>query len=163
MKKSEIIKALGHVPAGGFFSITVLRPAHLNASHKEVDLQVESVFQMQKAAYSKRKAVREAVANGEREAPTLPKWLDPQSLESVKGIHFASHWNGTEYLRQPQFEGNKTSKKFLLNGKEISPEDVRGMVQVSKEFRSRPSTETLASKGQVRFNTVKLENVNSVR
>jgi hypothetical protein len=157
MTREEIIKAVAH-NKGGMFTVQVDRPAKLKKAFENTDLRVHSSMQLQKAGYGRIKAVREAVESGEREAPQLPKWINPATVRVEHGLRFGQHWNGTEYLMQPLFDGNKTTKFFVLNGEKIQLDYIKDMV-LSDEYREKPSKQDLAKKGQAPCVSIKLTNI----
>ncbi len=110
-------------------------------------------------AYSRLKAVREAVENDEREAPTLNRNLIPESVTptAIKGVYFATTVKGNRVLCLPDL-GPSGKSTYFLDGQETDKENVKNLCLAS-EFRSLPSKSDLAEKGQSFFKMVSLENI----
>lgn len=157
MTKQEIINAVAS-NKGGMFTVGLTRPAHVLKAFENVDLQVKSTMQLQKCDYSATAIVKNAIADGTRDKASLPNWIDPKSIEKVNGLSFAKHHNGTEYLRQPIFAGNRPTKVFYLDGKQVEFETIEFMLS-SKDKATKATREELAEKGQVPYATIKLANI----
>ncbi len=110
-------------------------------------------------SYSRLKAVREAVENDEREAPTLNRNLVPESVTptAIKGVYFATTVKGNRVLCLPDL-GPSGKSVYFIDSQETEKEKVIPLCQAS-EFRFSPSKAELAEKGQSFFKMVSLENI----
>jgi len=110
-------------------------------------------------AYSRLKAVREAVEADEREAPALNRNLVPESVTptAIKGVYFATTVKGNRVICLPDL-GPSGKSTYLIDGKEVDKETVKPLCLAS-EFRPLPSKQDLANKGQAFFKMVSLENI----
>lgn len=159
MNKQAIAEILASRHAGASYTVSVVRPAKLRKEHRGVDLVKASMFHSQLVAYAKRGPVAQAVAAGDRDAPTTPDWV--ASVERMpNGLTFWKHADGTEYLAMPRF-GAAAKAQWMLNGEVVELDAVRDMLLAS-EYVERPSKQETEDKGQVMFNAIKVENVTQI-
>lgn len=160
MNADEIIAAIGSRQAGGFASVIVNRPAKLRKAYEGENIRKRSRIAIQLANYANRKPVREAVESGEREAPQLPGHID--RAEVIGGVRFWIGKNGKVYLPVPLAgEGGQAKAEWLVNGEPATLESIAAKLLAS-ETASRPSKETVESKGQAQFIGIGLENIESI-
>ena len=164
---SSILAVISN-PAGRRFSVTVNRPLKTRAAFRGVDVRKQSVLTFGNYAYENSKPVREAVANGERDEPSQY----PNGIVSVyarpnpNGAYIGMGKGGPNDLRLAAPLEGADNVIFLLDGRPVSRETVAPYVLAS-EVEERESVseakETLAPLGQRPFNTVKLENIVSIK
>ena len=156
MKQKDIIQALATRKGGQFVSLTVNRPAKARVEFKALDLRKRSNMTLQLASYGKRSPVAAAVLEGVRQSPETPAWVD--RVEKVGSVRF---WHKGEqvYLAAPVV---KTGKAEWLDKGEVVEQSVISSMLLGSETKEKPSKESLAEKGQVRFVAVKVENIESI-
>jgi len=161
MEKENIIAKLESRHKGTVARIIVDRPAKIRKalSLEAGDIRKQSGYSMQIASYSNRAPVKQAVADGEREAPTLPSWV--KSTESFKnGLTFWRSASGGYYLALPLFGDKGNSKtKWFRNGKEVDFSEVKPFLLASEIPVKRESKAETEEKGQAQFNAIKIENI----
>jgi hypothetical protein len=162
MTPLAISEALETRKGGQFVTVFISRPAHLRAQWKGIlDIQKHSRVQVQLASYANRKAVKEAVASGTRDAPELPKHIS--HVETIGNVRFWIGKNGKTYFPYPVIGGNTTSE-YTKDGKPITVESLKAHCYcLASEFPNRPTVEALADKGQVPFIGVTVENIKDIR
>ena len=159
MQVEEIVRKLNDRQKGQIFTVVVERPADVYKTVTDTIVK-RSEFQGQLCDYARRAPVREAVEAGDREAPELPSHIK-ESFE-VEGIKFWRNKNEkTIYLCIPN-TGNPPKVEWFLNGEPVSKDAIKHMLKAS-ETASKPSKETVESKGQALFFAPKVENVKEVR
>ncbi len=160
MNKSEILAALSNRAPGQVATVTVERAGKVRAQFKGLSLFKRSTFQIQLASYANRAPVREAVANGDREAPELPVWIESSEMTS-NGIRFWHGKTGSDYLAMPRF-GDKATAEWILDGKAVDLETVKPFLLAS-EYAEKPSKSEVEDKGQAMFNAITLSNITDIR
>lgn len=139
---------------GSAFSIKVNRPAKVLKAFEHEGLRVVSTLSCHRAKYTNKAAVKKAILEGLRQEPKLPFWAESFKVD---GITFWRHRkNGTEYFPFPLFGGS--SKRYLLEGKEVSFSDIEHML-LSDEKKKKLTKEQLDEKGWAAYNTPKVENI----
>jgi hypothetical protein len=159
MTPHEISDALETRKGGQFVTVFISRPAHLRAAFAHMNIRKISRVQLQLADYANRAPVKEAVENGTREAPVLPKHIS--HVETIGNVRFWIGFNGKTYLPYPVIPGNTTTE-YTMNGKVVTADVIKSYCLAS-EFPNRPSVEALAERGQVPFIGVTVENVMDIR
>lgn len=159
MTPLEISTALESRKGGQFVTVFISRPAHLRAAFKGMDIRKNSRVQVQLASYANRKAVKEAVEAGTRDAPELPSHIS--HVETIGNVRFWKGKNGKTYFPYPVIGGNTTSE-YVQNGNVVDAESIRQFCLAS-EFPNRASVETLAERGQVPFIGVTVENIKDIK
>ncbi|MFM9587293.1 hypothetical protein, partial [Streptomyces caniscabiei] len=81
---------------GQLLTLVTNSEGNKRAAFKDMDIRKQSRFQCRWADYSNMRAVREGVAEGEREAPALPSHI--ASVETIGRIKFWRGKNGEFYL-----------------------------------------------------------------
>lgn len=157
MTANEIATILSAKSAGTFYTLVTRRPAKVRKGVAD-DIVKVSTLQGMLTDYARRKAVREAVASGERDAPELPKHI-AESFE-LNGVRFWRGHNGREYLPVP-LTGNAARSRWERNGAEVTLDEIRDLLLAS-ETAARPDKDELADKGQVPFIAIGVENVEAV-
>lgn len=157
MKKEEIASILSARQRGTFATLTVNRAAKVRKAFENLDIRKESKIQFQIGVdYANRQPVRDAIANGKREAPELPAYV--ASVEEINGVRFWNHTNGNVSLPLPQGGNGVTRSQWLLNGQPVEESEIAGMLLASEQT-NKQTKEQAAEKGQALFNTIKLENI----
>lgn len=160
MEKQALLEKVGARHAGAIVGIIVDRPAKLRANFKTENIRKRSQYALQLAAYGNRAPVKQAVAAGDRSAPSLPAWV--ASVEkAANGLTFWKHANGTEYLALPVF-GEKVKSVWTENGVEVETAAIADKLLAS-ETAPRPSKADTEAEGQAMFNAIKLENILEVK
>jgi hypothetical protein len=163
MDKQSLIETLAARKGGTVAWISYSGiPSGLNAAAKrEGRIQKESFIPVQLASYENRKAVRDAIAAGERETPALPAWLE--YVEPVAGgAYIARHKeNGTLYFRAPKMNIATKPARYFMDGAEIEFEKIQSFFTASA-LAPKKSKEDLNEVGQDEFRGVKLENIQAV-
>ncbi len=159
MNISEIAKALNQKPKGTIFTYTIGRKAKTRKSYDGAEIIKKSVAQgMVGTDYANRKPVREAVENGERDAPELPSHI--AETFTVDGIKFWRGSNGNVYFPVCA-TGNKPQTQWLIDGESVDLDEIKDFLLAS-EYAKSPSKEDLADKGQVPFVAVNIENIEAI-
>ena len=161
MEKESIIAKLESRNKGTTARIIVDRPAKVRKTLalEAGDIRKQSSYSMQIAAYSNRAPVKQAVAEGEREAPSLPSWV--AGTESFKnGLTFWRNASGGYYLALPLFgDKGKAKNKWFRNGKEVDFSEVQPFLLASEIPIQRETKQETEEKGQAQFNAIKIENI----
>ncbi len=159
MNAQDIIQKLESRKAGQAVSITVNRPGKVRKAlaAEAGDIRKVSTYSLQLAAYGARQPVKDAVQSGEREAPTLPEWVERS--ERVGGVNFWFGKNGGVYLALPVF-GDKGNARvqWLRNGEKVEKSEIEKFLLAS-ETTERPTKDETEEKGQAQFNAISLENI----
>jgi hypothetical protein len=160
MDTKAIAEALSNKNRGSFYSLLMQRPAKML---KGITLNIEKRTQMtgQLCDYSVRAAVKNAVADGLRDAPELPSHIEKSFVEG--NVRF---WQGKDkneipgkiYLPMP-LAGSKSNVTWLLDGVVVSYDDVSQYLLAADKPRKKQDKEELAEKGQVPFVAVDIENI----
>lgn len=156
MRQNDITTKLASRAGGQFVRVITERPAKVKKS-SQLAITKRSVMSLQLAAYGNRKPVREAVANEEREAPSLPKWV--ARVEKQGPITFWHGHNGQVYLALPLAQSHGSS--FLVNGEAVSLDEIKEHLLASEKVQ-RASKEETEEKGQAQFVAIKLENIKEI-
>jgi len=159
MDAVSISKALEGRKQGSFFSITMRRPAKTLKGVTEV-VEKQTVMTGQLCDYSARAAVKNAVAEGEREAPELPSHISHSFTEG--GVKFWMGKNGSVYLPMP-LAGNKSKVTWFLGGEPVEYAEVESFLLASDKPKERKDKDELAELGQVPFVGINVENILEVR
>lgn len=153
MTTKQIAEVLANTRKGMFFSVTVRRAAK---TFKGVTAHIVKTTTMtcQNADYAARKAVREAVEAGEREAPVLPSYVTEVFTEG--GVKFWRGKNGSVYFPVPVT--NAGTPTWEMDGAQVQKCDIEHLLLASE--KSAPADkEDLADKGQVPFIGVNIDNI----
>jgi len=153
MTKTKLLQTLGTRQNGGIFTVKSRRTCRVKKNAPQI--VKESVYQGMKCDYSSRKNVREAVTEGLREAPELPRGVKNCFYES--GVKFYEGFDGSISLAVPVV-GNKPQSKFFIGGKEISPEEAESYLLASEKPKEKTKAE-LKELGQEIFRRIKLDNI----
>jgi hypothetical protein len=167
MTAKTYIEALSTAQKGGLgIVVEVVSPiSQMKASAKKSGVQLfsHSFTRIQaRVPYDSIKAVRDAIANGEREAPHTPASVD--SIDRVEnGVvvynpkpHLASKGQLIGYRPIDRLSGRLIDGE----GNEVSRDDAREFVQPAF-FKAKPTPAELVEKGQGPWRTVYLDNVKS--
>ena len=158
MTTEQIASILSAKRGGTFYTVTVNRPAKVRKGVSDTIIK-RSVMQGMMADYANRKAVREAVESGDRDAPEMPAWAE--SIE-INGVRFWRNRNsGAEYL-PVCITGNNARTTWFRNGAEVALEEIAEALLAS-EIKPRQDKDELADKGQVPFVAVTVGNIESVQ
>ena len=155
MDAVSISQALEGRKQGSFFSITMKRLAKTLKGVTEV-VEKETTMTGQLCDYSARAAVKNAVAEGERDAPELPSHIS--NTFNVGGVKFWQGNNGAVYLPMP-LAGNKSKTTWYLGGEPVEYAEVEPYLLASDKPKERKGKEELAEIGQVPFVGVNVENI----
>jgi len=153
MQKSNIIEKLGARHAGAFVTINVKKTLGKGDIYAKLASEAGKIekltrLQVKLHPYATRKDIKEAIASGEREMPTLPAYVE--SVEKLENhLTFWKGKNGTEYLALPS-ANTEAKTTFFRNGKEVSKEEIAHFL-CAKNSGEKP-----------KFYAPKLENVESV-
>ena len=165
MDAQGIANALANRNKGCFFTVYINRPAELRGGVGNVNIRKASRVQGMLADYANRAPVKEAVAEGERDAPKLPKWV-----ANVFHIGNVKFWRGNcgpngepgqEYL-PVCVVGNNTTSEWLLNGAVVDESEIAPYL-AGKELTKPRSKQTAEESGQAIFIAIKLQNVVEIR
>lgn len=156
---ADIITAKAHFEANAPIGSLVYKRPLKTLKTVSATVEKRARLAVKLCAYSRLKAVREAVENEEREAPTLNKNLLPESVTptAIKGVYFATTTKGNRVLCLPDL-GPSGKSVYFLDGQETEKDKVKDLCLAS-EFRSLPSKQELSDKGQSFFKMVSLENI----
>ena len=141
MEAQAIADILNTRNNGQFFTVRMKRLAKTFKGVTEV-IEKESEMQGILCDYANRAPVKNAVADGLRDEPEIPKHI----LRSFK-IGNARFWegkNGKIYLLIPA-TGNHPKAKWFLNGKEVKKADVEHYLLAS-ETRTQPTKTEIEEK-----------------
>ena len=158
MQLADITRILEDKKRGTFFTLTTRRPAKTFKGTTQV-VEKQSTFQAILAEYGGMKSVREAVAEGERDAPELPSYV--KEVFKVGGVKFWRGHNGQIYLPLP-VNGNPPKVQWFLDGAEADKNDVAALLLAS-EKATMPTKAELAEKGQAPFVSVNIENIIEIK
>lgn len=159
MKTQEISQALDAKQRGTIFTLVTRRPAKIRKSAGDMNIEKVAIMQgMVGTQYADRKPVREAVENGERDAVELPGHI--RESFQVGKTRFWRGNNDNEYL-PVCITGNKSQVTWLLDGEEVSFEEIKDHLLAS-EYAKSPSKDDLAEKGQVPFVGINVENIQAI-
>lgn len=164
MKANTITERLSARRKGTCVRIIVDRPAetYKKLASEAGEIRKRTAYSVQLASYANRQPVRDAVASGEREAPTLPAWV-ARTEDAGNGLRFWFHANGTAYLALPVFgDKSRARVQWTRNGAKVQKNEIEKFL-TAKETAAVPSAAELAEKGQAPFNTIKLENIANLR
>lgn len=157
MTSDQIAKRLSIRQFGGFYSVTSRRLCKTRKGTTSV-IEKESVYQGILAEYSARKAVKEGIQSGEREAPHLPSGMK-ECFYKDKSKFFRS-FADQEYLGVT-ISGNKPKSQYYKDGKPVDKSEIISDLLAS-ELAPKKSKSELAENNQAEFIIVKVENVVSV-
>jgi len=159
MDAVSISKALANRTQGSFFAITMKRLAKTLKGVTEV-IEKETIMTGQLCDYAKRAAVKNAVADGDREAPELPSHIE--SVFHVGGVKFWQGKSGKTYLPMP-LAGNKSKVTWFLGGEPVEYSEVEQYLLASDKPKKAQDKDELAEKGQVPFVGIDIDNILEVR
>lgn len=159
MTRQEIASILAGRAPGAMLTLSMVRPAKLRAAFKGQDISKASQFAMQLASYANRAPVKQAVGEGERDAPTTPAWVVNVEREA-NGLTFWHKADGTQYLALPRF-GDKARAQWFKDGQPVELEDIKHMLLAS-EYAERNTKAEVEDKGQAMFNIVTLDNITQI-
>ena len=157
MTTIEIANALASKSAGQFFTIRTRRDGKVRKGTAD-SIQKVSTMQGMLTDYARRKAVREAVESGERDAPELPKHIAESFTEG--GVRFWRGHNGKVYF-PVCLTGNAPKSQWYRNGAEVTLDDIREALLAS-ETAPRPDKTETEERGQALFVAVGIESVEAV-
>jgi hypothetical protein len=155
MDAASIAKALENKKAGSFFSVKMRKLAKTFKGVAEV-VEKESIMTGQLCDYSARFAVKNAVAEGERDAPELPSHI--KNSFTVGSVRFWQGKNGSVYLPMP-LAGNKTKVQWYLGGNPVEYSEVEPLLTSADKPKERKDRDELAEIGQVPFVGINVENI----
>lgn len=158
MDAASISKALETRRQGSFFSLTMKRLAKTLKGVTEV-IEKETTMAGQLCDYSARAAVKNAIAEGERDAPELPSHISHSFKEG--NVKFWAGKNGKTYLPMP-LAGNNTKVTWYLGGEPVDYKTVEPYLLAADKPKERKDKEELAELGQVPFVGIDIENIISV-
>lgn len=160
MSPQAIAQALDDRKAGQFVTVFINRKAHLRKQWEMLDIRKISRIQIQLSSYANRAPVKEAIENGTRDAPQLPKHIS--HITTIGNVRFWVGHNGKIYFPYPLIDTN-TSSEYLMNGKPITVDALKAHCYcLASEFPNRPSKESLAERGQVPFVGVSVEHITAI-
>ena len=157
MTKEAIIDVLGGLRGGAFTTVYTDRPAKVRKSYSGPEIRKIGAMQFHaKAVYANTKVVKEAVAEGTREAPERQPWVE--EVEVVNGVEFwrkGTQWYLTVLPVRP------LPSTWTLGGVEVPKDDIRDylLAEDAKDTDYSAEKEAKAEVGQAMFNIFKLENV----
>lgn len=154
MDAVSISQALEGRKQGSFFSITMKRLAKTLKGVTEV-VEKQTIMTGQLCDYSARAAVKNAVAEGERDAPELPSHISHSFTEG--GVKFWQGKNGSVYLPMPL--AGKSKVTWFLGGEQVDYSEVEPYLLASDKPKERKDKDELAELGQVPFVGVNVENI----
>lgn len=154
MDAVSISQALEGRKQGSFFSITMKRLAKTKKGVTEV-VEKQTIMTGQLCDYSARAAVKNAIAEGERDAPELPSHISHSFTEG--GVKFWMGKNGSVYLPMPLAGKPKTT--WFLGGEQVDYSEVEPYLLASDKPKERKDKDELAEVGQVPFVGVNVENI----
>lgn len=157
MTVQQIAQILTAKQGGSFYSVRVNRPGKTRKGVSDTITKV-STFQGMMAEYSNRRPVREAVENGERDAPVMPVWAE--SVE-VEGLRFWRNIKTGAHYLPVCVTGNPAKAQWFRNGEEVTLDDIKDALLAS-EYAPKPSKEETEEKGQAQFVAVGVENIESI-
>ena len=157
MTQEAIAETLKGLNKGSFFTITSRHKAKVFKGVPDI-VEKQSKYQgMVAVDYANRAAVKESVANGERDAPKLLTYVKESFI-----IHQTKFWrghNGQVYL-PVAVTGNKPQNQWYLNDKPCDYADVEALLHASeKPKKSKVNKDALAERGQVPFIGIKVEHI----
>jgi hypothetical protein len=157
---SEIIAAKASFePNAPIGSLLYRKPLKtLKGVNSSVEKQARLTVKL--CAYARLKAVREAVANEEREAPTLNRNLLPDSVTptAIKGVYFATTVKGNRVICLPDL-GPNGKPIYYLDGQETEKDNVKKLCLASEFPAHLPTKQELSDKGQALFKMIGLDNI----
>lgn len=154
MDAASIAKALEGRKPGSFFSVTVRRPAKVRKGTTEV-IEKMTVMTGQLCDYAARAAVKNAVADGERDAPELPSHISHSFKEG--NVKFWQGNNGEVYLPMPM--AGKSTVTWFLGGEPVDYSEVEPYLLAADKPKPHKTKEELAELGQVAFSATSLKNI----
>jgi hypothetical protein len=159
---ASIIAAKAAFEGGApFGSLTYLKPLK-TLKGVETKVSKRATLKVKLCAYSRLKAVREAVEADERESPALGRNLLPESVTptAIKGVYFATTVKGNRVLCLPDLGPNGKSRYFVgKRNVQVNKFFVQELCLASEFPKNLPSRADLADKGQALFKTVGIENI----
>jgi hypothetical protein len=132
-------------PKGALFSVTLRRTVETLAAAAGHVIEKQSTITLRNAPYANMKAVKEGVANGDREAPTLNRNIVKVIWEGIGGAYIALTTTGKEVVAAPQnqvdnviwyFDGEQVEKesiKHFLNKKDRESVDLKEKREEARE------------------------------
>jgi len=123
------------------------------------DIQKQSTYQGILCDYASRKPVREAVEQGEREAPKLPTHI--ADVFHIQGVKFWRGKDGQVYFPMP-ISGNKPKVKWLANGTEVPYDEVKSYLLACETYK-KPEKSAIEDNNQAQFNAIKVENILEIK
>lgn len=160
MDAVSISKALEGRPRGGFFSLTMKVVAQTYKTVTQV-IEKETVMTGQLCDYSVRAPVKDAVAEGERDAPELPKHISHAFMQG--SVKFWMGNNGTVYFPMPLVNNAKKKVTWFLEGEPVEYAEVEPYLMAASKPKKHKTNDELAELGQVAFVAIKVENIQEVR
>lgn len=167
MNAQQIIDKLATRKGGGVFWVSYSgQPSGLRAYAKRGengagDIRKSKCIPLQVASYENRKAVREAIAKGERQAPKMPDWMEyVEPLGDGKGgAYIGRHKEkGTLYLCAPKQDIAEGKTTYTQDGAKVEFEAIKQHFTPSA-LTPRPSKSELNAEGQDEFRRIKSENL----
>ncbi len=157
MTPEQIAEKLVSRAKGQLYTIKSRRPCKLR---KGVNLEIfkETEQQGMLCDYSRRGPVREGVESGEREAPELPKGV--KAVKHIGGVKFYEMFNSNICLSVP-LSGNPPKSKYLINDKEVTPEEINDYLLASEKVEPE-SKEELEKIFQAPFKMISVKNIVSI-
>lgn len=157
MTANEIATILSAKRGGSFFTVQTARPAKVRKGVEAVIVKT-SVMQGMIADYANRKAVREAIEAGDRDAPEMPSWAE---AVEIGGVRFWRNLKSGAHYLPVVLSGNKARSEWTMDGQAVSVDDIRELLLAS-ETAPKPSKDDLADKGQVPFIAVGVDNITAI-
>ena len=157
MTVHEIASILSAKHGGSFYTLNTARPAKVRKGVESAIVK-HSVLQGMMADYSARKAVREAVQSGDRDAPEMPAWAE--SVE-IGGVRFWRNVKTGAHYLPVVLSGNSSRSEWTMDGKAVTLDDIRELLLAS-ETAPKPDKAELADRGQVPFIAVGVDNITAI-
>ena len=159
MEINQISNLLSNRPKGSIAWIQIRRLGKTKAAFKSENIEKVSRFPFQVGVdYSNRSPVKQAVEDGLRDAPQLPKHI--KKVFTLNGIKFWRGHNGKIYLPIPS-SGERKFSQWLQDGKPVEVNLIREKL-ISSEFPNKLTKAETESKGQALFFAPTIENIESI-
>ena len=157
MNVQDIIDVLGTCRGGTIVTGHFDRPAKVKKKYEGPEIRKQSVLQfLVKAEYCNTKAVKEAIAEGTRNEPETPAWVEEVLVNS--GVKF---WRKGEQWYLVVVPVKPLPGTWTLDGKVVPKDEIREFLLAddAKDTDYSTEKEARADQGQSMFNAVKVENV----
>jgi hypothetical protein len=147
MTAEDIIDIMKPLKAGSFYTIVIEK--NIKTKDGRIVLKRTTAQGMAKVEYSNRREVREAIEEGVREAPELPKWAEIVMLEDIK---FWRHTEKGSMYFPVVLSGNSPTSEFIVNDEVVEPDTLNLYAADKPKPRN-------VKEGQVPFFTASIENI----